>query len=91
MHIHRIFSEIMTNVMRHSKPKSLHFLLFKKKTYLGFLIYHDGQPFEWRSWKNSNYNGMGLSSIKDRLQKIKGRGKIFTKTQKNVIIITKNI
>lgn len=91
LHIHRIFSEIMINVMRHSKPKFLHFLLFKKKAYLGFLIYHDGQPFEWRSWKNSNYNGMGLSSIQDRLQKIKGRGKIFTKTQKNTIIITKNI
>jgi signal transduction histidine kinase len=91
LHIHRIFSEIMTNVMRHSKPKFLHFLLFKKKTYLGFLIYHDGHPFEWRSWKDSNYNGMGLSSIQDRLHKIKGRGKIFTKTQKNTIIITKNL
>ncbi len=91
VHLQRIFSEIMTNVMRHSKPKYLHFLLFKKKAYLGFLIYHDGQPFEWRSWKDSNYIGMGLSSIQDRLHKIKGRGKISLWKQYNYVIVTKNI
>ena len=91
LHIHRIFTEIMTNVMRHSKPKSLQFLLFKKKTYLGFTISHDGQPFEWRSWKDSNYSGMGLSSIKDRLHKIKGRGKIFLWKQCNYVIVIKNL
>jgi len=90
VHLQRIFSEIMTNVMRHSKPKSLHFKLFKKKTYLGFLIYHDGQPFEWRSWKTSNYNGIGLFSIQDRLHKIKGRGRISLWKQLNYVIITKN-
>jgi signal transduction histidine kinase len=91
LHLQRIFSEVMTNVMRHSKPKSLHFFLFKKKTYLGFLILHDGKPFRWRSWLNSRYSGMGLSSIKDRLRKIKGRGKLFRKNQGNVIIISKKL
>jgi hypothetical protein len=63
----------------------------KKKTYLGFLIYYDGQPFEWRSWKDSNYSGMGLSSIQDRLFKVKGRGKIFLWKQCNCVIVTKNL
>jgi signal transduction histidine kinase len=88
LNLQRIFSEIMTNIMRHSRPKSLYFSTYKNRSRLGFIISHNGERFQWKSGEKKETSGMGLRSIEDRLRKIHGSCKMFQHLGTNYAILS---
>jgi two-component system, NarL family, sensor kinase len=74
LHVYRIIQELITNLLKHSKPKSIHFHLATSDTELQIAISHDGIPFNHKKYLHllENGNGIGLKNIDNRLKFVQG-------------------
>jgi two-component system, NarL family, sensor kinase len=74
LHVYRIIQELITNLLKHSKPQSIHFLLAAPESKLKITIQHDGLPFHQKNYLHllENGTGIGLKHIDNRLKFIQG-------------------
>lgn len=91
--LYRIVTELLNNVIKHSKADLVEMEVKKEKKYYYITVNDNGIGFKKQSKKKNNLNsGFGLLSITERLDGIKGRLEIKTAegkgTRATVIIPT---
>ncbi|MFO1470934.1 MAG: hypothetical protein U1F27_07870 [Turneriella sp.] len=69
VHFRRIFTEWMSNTLRHSKPTEIHIQLLSRHDLHYLLICDNGNGFRWNG--KSVYSGLG--NIADRVHYMRGR------------------
>ncbi len=74
LHVYRIIQELITNLLKHSKPKSIHFQLAAPTSELQITIKHDGHPFHQKDYLLllETGSGIGLKHIDNRLKFVQG-------------------
>lgn len=87
LNIQRIFLEIMTNIIRHSKAEHIRIELKRKNKLIYLMIIHDGIYFSWDSEETLS-DSMGLAGIYFRINKLSGKLKVFRRSNHNFLIIS---
>lgn len=67
--LYRVIQELLNNVLKHAKAKNVLIKLIKTETSLDILFTDDGVGFEL---KHDQYEGIGLKSVKARIEEING-------------------
>lgn len=82
IHIYAILSELLNNTLKHAHPHSIQIQLIKQEAILGLTIVHDGVAINQEEYEYllKYSEGVGLSSVVNRLTLIKGKI-IYSKTQ----------
>ena len=80
----RIIQELVTNVLKHAYAKSITINISLFENNLNVIIEDDGVGFDTKNIKD---NGIGLSSIKTRIQHLKGKIDIDSTLTKGTTII----
>lgn len=70
IHIFRILQEIIQNTQKHAQAKTLHITILREKSKLIILTRDDGCGIP--EYKANNPEGLGISSIKSRVNILKG-------------------
>lgn len=87
-HLYRICQEALTNIAKHAHAQIVNFSLLIKKDYVLLMIQDDGIGFSVKNIKNDpNKKGVGLFSMKERVDILKGQFDIFTEKGKGTKII----
>lgn len=86
IHIFRILQEIIHNTIKHANAKNMQITISKKKGYLHFVASDDGVGFN-ENTVNGESSGLGLKSIKSRIEMLDGRMKLETTLQKGTVYI----
>ncbi len=88
--IYRMIQEATSNVIRHSDASLLKVNLLYEKNYLLFILEDNGKGFEPKELSESgeDYNGMGLSNIRKRIENFGGSLVIDSKPGKGTRIYT---
>ena len=84
--IYRIIQESLNNIIKHSKAKEFSVTLMEKNGNIKILISDDGIGFE-TSNKNYLLPGLGLRSIKERVESYSGEFKIESQLNSGTILI----
>ena len=66
---YRIIHELISNVLKHAKAKSINIQLNKINAELNLMVEDDGQGF---SIQNMAYKGMGLRNVEERVERLEG-------------------
>ncbi len=82
--LYRISQELVNNIIKHSKAKSVSVQLFKNKNHLILMIEDDGVGF-----KTKSESGHGLMNIKSRLNTINGEVNYDTNPENGIIATVK--
>ncbi len=84
--IYRIIQESLNNIIKHSKAKEFTVTIIEKNGNIKILISDDGIGFET---SNTNYllPGLGLRSIKERVESYSGTFKIESKINSGTLLI----
>ena len=69
-----IILELLNNVIKHSKPEKIDFALMQNDNHLGLILTHDGIGINQQDYEYliDHSDGLGLASIKHRLNLISG-------------------
>lgn len=86
--IYRIFQEILTNIEKHSEADFVKIVVAKDNDFVSFMIEDTGKGFDLEriNVKYPNQGGLGLASIKERLQMLGGRIEIKSRLNKGTKI-----
>jgi two-component system NarL family sensor kinase len=87
--LYAIFQELVNNVLKHAHPNSIQIILLQQPSLLELTISHDGIAINQNEYEHLllNSEGVGLSSIVNRLAMIKGEI-IYKKMQQGGGFIT---
>jgi signal transduction histidine kinase len=84
----RIFLELMTNIIRHSKATEIRIDLFQKKNTAYLIIINNGIPFTWDP-SNPTPGTFGLDGLRIRSQKMNAKFRfLHVKTMNYVVLKT---
>ncbi|MGM0636063.1 MAG: ATP-binding protein [Bacteroidota bacterium] len=84
--IFRIIQELITNIMKHAQAKEANISLTNYNDVLNIMIEDDGVGFDSNQLFNSS-DGMGLESIKKRVNLLKGEFEIDSKEGRGTTVI----
>jgi len=84
--IYRIIQESLNNILKHSKAKEFTITMMEEKGNIKIMVSDDGIGFET---SNENYQlpGLGLRSIKERVESYSGKFKIESQLNSGTILI----
>ncbi|MCC5815242.1 MAG: hypothetical protein JJT78_10830 [Leptospira sp.] len=83
----RIFLELMTNILRHSKAHHIRIHLTNNKQTVRLSIINDGIPFRWKP-SDKTAGSFGLDSISIRCKKMNARVRFFHLNSLNFAILS---
>jgi signal transduction histidine kinase len=75
IHLYAILSELLNNTLKHAHPHSIQIQLIKQEANLGLMVVHDGVAINQEEYEYllQHSEGVGLSSVVNRLTLIKGK------------------
>ena len=82
--IYRIIQELLNNIMKHAAAKEATVQLIKEEGRLSIIVEDDGKGFDTALIKNSK--GAGLTSIKSRVDYLKGQLDIHSEAGKGTLV-----
>ena len=82
--IYRIIQELLNNIMKHAAAKEATVQLVKEEGRLSIIVEDDGKGFDTALIKNSK--GAGLTSIKSRVDYLKGQLDIHSEAGKGTLV-----
>ncbi len=82
--IYRIIQELLNNIMKHAAAKEATVQLVKEEGRLSIIVEDDGKGFDTALIKNSK--GAGLTSIKSRVDYLKGELDIHSEAGKGTLV-----
>lgn len=82
----RIFLELMTNTIRHSKATEIQTHLKYNKHFVRLVVVNNGEPFSWNA-KDHHPGNFGLEGILIRAQKMSARIRFFHIYNANIAIL----
>lgn len=84
INIYRIIQEALTNVTEHAQAKNISILIKKQDDTISFSIEDDGIGFDVKEalMKISIERGLGLASMKERVQMLGGKFNLYSKKGK---------
>ena len=82
--IYRIVQELLNNIMKHAAAKEATVQLVKEEGRLSIIVEDDGKGFDTALIKNSK--GAGLTSIKSRVDYLKGQLDIHSEAGKGTLV-----
>ena len=85
--LYRICQESLNNIVKHSKAKSVHIQIFKQEELLVLVIDDDGIGFDVKSLSEKSRHGIGLISMRERVQAFEGTLSIDSQPGKGTEII----
>lgn len=86
IHIFRILQEIIHNTIKHAKAHNMLIEISERKGYLQIITKDDGEGFDENTRMSEN-SGLGLKSIKSRIEMLEGKMKLQTAPQKGTVYI----
>ena len=78
--IYRMIQELLNNAIKYAKAKNIHINMDCKKNQLTLNLTDDGVGFDINSIENKN--GLGIKSIKERVQQMIGNVQLISKDGK---------
>jgi PAS domain S-box-containing protein len=86
--IYRICQESLNNILKHANAKNATFQLFKSDEFVTFVIEDDGEGFDLKTIEdNQKRSGIGLMSIRERVESFNGTFTINTQKQRGTELI----
>jgi signal transduction histidine kinase len=88
INIYRVFQEVLTNISKHAKAKSISIAIKKRKTSVTFLIKDNGIGFDVnsKSGRKRNQGGLGLTAMKERINLCGGTFRLNSHEGKGTIV-----
>jgi signal transduction histidine kinase len=84
--VFRMFQEIIKNIIKHAKAKSVEFIISKKDSLFEITFIDDGIGFEYSTNKPNENNGIGLAGLNSRAKHFNGSVIIKSILQKGTTI-----
>ncbi len=85
--LYRICQESLNNIVKHSKAKNVHFQIFKQDMLIVLVIDDDGVGFNSKSLEEESVKGIGLISMRERVNAFGGTFNIDSQPGKGTEII----
>jgi PAS domain S-box-containing protein len=86
--IYRIFQEALTNIKKHAEADRIDVAIQKNKDGIQFIIEDNGKGFDYKQFKTGEavHQGLGLTSMDERVRMIGGRLSIKRRRQRGTVI-----